>query len=274
MNTMTFSLQDVDIPSIAEAISRAGFTGIDLRDSHIQDYLQAGHSMQEIKNLLKEYKLHPIAIHALRDWQKAEDKKGEKYWESVEQYFDMSRKMNCEFSVCAAWAQDGDVDGDIRGFKEICDIARLYDTRVALEFLPWARLKDVKMAWEVIERANCSNGGLLIDTFHYFKGGSRMEALREVPAEKIFFVHLDDAPDLPIDSEEMGMNHRVFPGEGVFPLREFLDVLLTEKQYKGWIVLEVLNRENQNIDYVELAKKGKECLERLLHRYQSIKLIQ
>ena len=102
MNTMTFSLRDVDIPSIAEAISRAGFTGIDLRDSHIQDYLQAGHSMQEIKNLLKEYKLHPIAIHALRDWQKAEDKKGEKYWESVEQYFDMSRKMNCEFSVCAA----------------------------------------------------------------------------------------------------------------------------------------------------------------------------
>jgi sugar phosphate isomerase/epimerase len=123
------------------------------------------------------------------------------------------------------------------------------------------------MTWEVLRQANCSNGGLLLDTFHYFKGGSQIDDLREVPTEKIFLVHLDDAPDLPIHSKEMCMNHRVFPGEGIFPLGQFLDVLLREKRYRDWIVLEVLNKENQHIDYVETAKKGKNSLEEVLSRY-------
>lgn len=155
----------------------------------------------------------------------------------------------------------------MHNFREICEIAKPYDIGIALEFLPWAELRDIRMAWEVVRRVNCPHGGLLIDTFHFFRGGSKMEDLREVPTEKIFFVHLDDALDLPIDLREMCMNHRVFPGEGVFPLRQFLDVLILEKGYRGWIVLEVLNRENQNLDYSEIVKKGKKSVEKVLQPY-------
>lgn len=169
--------------------------------------------------------------------------------------------------VCCAFAEDGDITRDLSNFKEICDIAKPYDIRIALEFLPWAELRDIRMAWEVVRRANYSNGGLLLDTFHFFKGGSKIGDLREVPTDKIFFVHIDDAPDLPTNSKEMCMYHRVFPGEGIFPLSQFLDVLILEKGYKDWIVLEVLNKENRNIDYSEIVEKGKESIGKVLNRY-------
>ena len=267
MNTGTFNLQSADLFMMVQAISRAEFTGIDLRDNHIREYIQKGHTFQEIKNLWKEYKLHPISVHALREWQNRDSNKREEYRKFAEQFIDECKNIGCDCVVCAAYAENGDIHRDITSLKEICDIAKPYDIRVAVEFLPWAGLRDTRMTWEVLRQANCSNGGLLLDTFHYFKGGSQIDDLREVPTEKIFLVHLDDAPDLPIHSKEMCMNHRVFPGEGIFPLGQFLDVLLLEKRYKDWIVLEVLNKENQNIDYVETAKKGKNSLEEVLSRY-------
>jgi sugar phosphate isomerase/epimerase len=116
----------------------------------------------------------------------------------------------------------------------------------------------------VVQKADCSNGGLLIDTFHFFKGGSKIDDLREVPTDKIFLIHLDGAPDLPIDSKEMCVNYRVFPGEGIFPLSQFLGVLTAEKGYKGWFSLEILNKENQKVDYNQTAEKGKSSLEKYL----------
>jgi 4-hydroxyphenylpyruvate dioxygenase len=270
MNTGTFNFQSVDFLSMIQATSRAEFTGINLRDNHTQEFVQQGHSVQEIKDLLNEYELHPVAFDALRDWQNWEDlggKEKEEFRKRAGQCFDVCKGIGCDCIACPTYAEDGDIFRDIRSFKEVCDIAKAYDIRLALEFLPWTALRDMRMAWEVVRRANCSNGGLLVDTFHYFKGGSTIDDLQEVPTEKIFLVHLDDAPDLRIDSKEMCFHHRVFPGEGIFPLGQFLDMLLLEKGYEGWISLEVINKENQHADYDEIAQRGKKSLEKVLSRY-------
>jgi 4-hydroxyphenylpyruvate dioxygenase len=267
MNTGTFNLGSIYFQDAVRAISKAGFTGIDPRDNHIQEYLEKGHSIQDVKKLLEENQLHPIAMNSLRDWQTRGGKTKGEYRKLVEHYLEQSKGMGCDYVICCAFAEKSNIDTDTRHFKEVCDIAKSVGIEIVLEFLPWVTLRDVRTAWEVVRRANCSNSGLLIDTFHYFKGGSRIEDLREVPAEKIFFIHLDDAPDLPIDTKEMCMNHRVFPGEGAFPLRQFLDVLILEKKYDGWIGLEVLNKEYQHVDYSQIAEKGRRTAEEVLRCY-------
>jgi sugar phosphate isomerase/epimerase len=271
MNTGTFNFQSVDLSSALQAISSGKFGGVNFRDNHIQEYLRKGHSIQEIKNLLEEYRLDAIAVDALRNWQEWDSwdrKKKEEYRNSAVQLFHECREIGCHCIAAPAFAEKSDLPEDTRSFKAMCDIAKPYNILLALEFLPWAELKDIRMAWEVVRRADCSNGGLLVDSFHFFKGGSQTEDFREVPAEKIFLIHLNDAPDLPIHSKEMCFNHRVFPGEGVFPLKEFLDVLILEKKYGGWISLEVLNKENPNISYPEIVERGKRSIERILSRYE------
>ena len=53
MNTGTFNFHSVDFLNMVQATSRAEFTGINLRDNHIEEFVQRGHSVQEIKELLK-----------------------------------------------------------------------------------------------------------------------------------------------------------------------------------------------------------------------------
>ena len=267
LNTGTFSLQRVDFLGAVQAISRVGFSGIDLRDNHIEDYIQEGHSVDEIKNLLRQYGLQPVLMNSLRDWQTWGNEGKEKYRAFLEHYLDQSRSIGCDCVICCAFAEGKDLERDIRSFREVCKLGTFYNIRMALEFLPWTGLREIRETWEVVRKANCSNGGLLIDSFHFFKGGSTIEDLRKVPTEKIFFVHLDDAPDLAMDVKDMCMTKRLFPGEGTFPLREMLDVLVGEKKYQDWVSLEILNQENQRAGYGMLAQRARRSLEKLLGDY-------
>jgi 4-hydroxyphenylpyruvate dioxygenase len=269
MNSMTFSLESVDFSSMVEAIAGTGFAGIELRDSHIEQFMAKGYSTEDIKVLLEARQLRLVAVHALRDWQRLGRENEKKDREFVEQFIAKSRAIGCHCVACPAYAEDSDTDRDIRHFREICEIGRAYDTQLAIEFLPWAALKDVRKAWEVVQQAECPNGGILIDAFHFFKGGSRVEDLRQIPAEKIFVVHLDDAPDVVMDLREMCMTSRTFPGEGIFPLTDLLDVLIRERGYKGWFSLEVLNKGNEERSYSEIAKKGVRSLEELFRPYET-----
>jgi len=271
MNTGTFNFQSVDLPKAIQAISKGKFTGVNFRDNHIREHLRKGHSLREIKRLLEEHQLEPVALDALRDWQeweKWDSKKRRAYRETAEFFFDECRQIGCPCIAAPTFAVKSDLQEDIQNFKSMCEIAKPYGILLALEFLPWVELRDVRMAWEVVRRADCENGGLLVDTFHFFKGGSKIEDFREVPVEKIFLIHLNDAPDLPIDSKVMCFDHRAFPGEGAFPLKGFLDVLILEKKYKGWISLEVLNQENPKIDYPEIVDRGKRTVARVLSSYE------
>jgi sugar phosphate isomerase/epimerase len=46
INTMTFNVQSVDFLRMAQAISKAGFSGMDIRGSHIQQDLETNRENQ------------------------------------------------------------------------------------------------------------------------------------------------------------------------------------------------------------------------------------
>jgi sugar phosphate isomerase/epimerase len=272
MSAGTFSVQGGDLLMMVQAISKAKFTGINFIETHIRGYVEKDHSIREIRDLLIKYKLHPVSVDALREWQNWENwdaGKRREHQKFAEQFIDQCKGIGCDCVTCISVAENRESHRRMQGFKEMCDIAKASNMRIALEFLPWTDLRNIEMAWDVVREADCSNGGLLLDTFHFFKGGSKIDDLREVPTEKIFLVHLDDAPDLSMDLHEMSSYGRLFPGEGAFPLKKFLDALIVEKGYKGWIVLEVLNKGERNADYSEIARKGKKSMENVLGRYGS-----
>ncbi len=264
--TGTFTLGDGKLPLMLEAIEKEKFTGVDFRDAHIDGFISEGNSPTEIGRLLKHHGLHPIAISAIRNWQHLGGSGNEDYIESVREYFKKAKGIGCDCVVSPAFAEDRNQERDTRNFAELCREGEKYGVRIALEFLPWGGINDLLSAWQVVRDANCANGGLLVDSFHFFKGGSRIQDLREVPTEKIFLVHLNDAPKSGTDVKDMCMNHRLFPGDarGSFPLRKFLDVLMIEKKYVGWLVLEVLRKENERSSYFDICKKGMDSMRKML----------
>jgi sugar phosphate isomerase/epimerase len=265
MNTGTFTLKEGNLGSMLEAIGRAGFKGVDFRDAHLDAYVAQGHPLEEIPSLLQKNGLSAVSISAIRVWQQPQGLGQGKSRDYLEDYFRKAKTIGCETLICATLAEDADLERDTRNFQELCRLASLYDLKIALEFLPWAGICDVLSAWRVVQASGCSNAGLLVDSFHFFKGGSQIPDLVEIPTEKILMVHLCDAPAAGTGLKEMCMKHRLFPGEvgSTLPLRDFLDMLFKVKKYEGPIILEVLKVENENMDYFDICMRGQESFQKI-----------
>jgi 2-keto-myo-inositol isomerase len=126
-------------------------------------------------------------------------------------------------------------------FGELCRLAQSYRVRVGLEFSGFAeQVKDLATAWRVVEQAGLDNGGLVIDTFHFHKGGSSLEMMEPLPGDRIFLVQIADCPEMP--RHEMQNRHRIYPGAGAIAFEPLLATLY-DKNYAGYYSLELYNED-------------------------------
>jgi sugar phosphate isomerase/epimerase len=112
-------------------------------------------------------------------------------------------------------ADDLDTAPAGRAFARLCDDANRIGLRVGLEFVPFTAIRDVALAWEIVQRSGRENAGLILDFVHHARGGADDRRLLEIPPDRIFAVQLCDAPAAaPPDLVEETMFHRLDPGTG------------------------------------------------------------
>ena len=113
--------------------------------------------------------------------------------------------------------------------------------RVAYEALAWGRhVSDYEHAWRIVEAAGHPSLGVCLDSFHILSRGSDPAGIRAIPAEKLFFLQLADAPHLHMDVLQWSRHFRCFPGQGAFDLTGFCGHVLAAG-YHGPLSLEVFN---------------------------------
>jgi sugar phosphate isomerase/epimerase len=111
------------------------------------------------------------------------------------------------------------VDEAAEHFAHACDLAAEHNLLVHIEWLPWAGVPDLMSALRIVEAANRSNGGLTVDSWHFYRSPSTLEQLASIPGDKVFAVQLSDAPaDAQTDLVAETMNARLSPGEGELDL--------------------------------------------------------
>ncbi len=115
-------------------------------------------------------------------------------------------------------------------FKTLCQTAGDAGLQVSMEFLPWTGIADLATAWEILQRADCDNSGIMVDTWHWFRqpGGPNPDLLRQIPAEKLRVVQLcDAAAELPddVDIATETMTSRLLPGDGAVDFAEVLGII-------------------------------------------------
>src|SRR5260370_34077897 len=102
---------------------------------------------------------------------------------------------------------------------------------MAVEFSPLGAVTSIAAGLEVVKAAGVERAGVVIDSWHFFRGDSSWEQLERVPLDRIAYVQFNDA--LPPVSED-GMHetrHRgAMPGGGIFGLCRFASTLL----WRGW----------------------------------------
>ena len=166
-------------------------------------------------------------------------------------------------SLVLAWPSDEPVErlAAATYFADVCRVAQPFGVRVGLEFLGESPVvQDLASAWRIVEGAEMDNGGLVIDTFHFHRGGSTVGMIESIPGEKIYLVQISDAPELPL--RELEDRRRLYPGTGAIPLESIL-AAVRAKGYTGYYSLEMQNEEYWKEDPVIVAAEGFRSMRRL-----------
>ena len=83
-----------------------------------------------------------------------------------------------------------------------------------------------RSSWDIARLADRDNGGVLVDTWHHFRGAADDDLIRAIPPERIVAVQFDDA-----DAEVRGtlledtIHRRRLPGDGSFDLAGFVNLM-------------------------------------------------
>jgi len=93
----------------------------------------------------------------------------------------------------------------------------------------------------------------VIDSFHFYAGGSTFKSMDMLDAQRLFVFHINDAEDLP--REQLEDRHRLLPGLGILPLQEMLEALRWIG-YDGVVSVEIFRPEYWKRDPTQLAREA------------------
>src|SRR5690606_19758762 len=135
----------------------------------------------------------------------------------AERKFDVMEQLGCDLLlVCSNVSPEslGGIDRAAADLNELGERAARRGIRVGFEALAWGRhINDYRDAWEVVRRADHPAVGLIIDTFHVLARGTDLKPLRSIPPDRIFLVHVADAPRLEMDFLSWSRHFRCLPGQ-------------------------------------------------------------
>jgi sugar phosphate isomerase/epimerase len=157
------------------------------------------------------------------------------------------------------------LDDYAEGFQTLSAASADVGARMGIEFLPFSSISSARTALELTEAAGHPNGGIVIDSWHVFRGDPDLDFIRTLRAEQIVAVELDDA-----DAEVVGtlgedtIDRRRYCGDGAFPLAAFLDAIRATG-FNGCYVVEIISEEARSLALVDAAARAYDTSSALLY---------
>ena len=248
-----------------EAAAAAGFSAIGLHGGDYASCRAAGLSDAQMRGMLDDHGIRVAELEFLVNWldtgeQEARARVREERVYAAADAFG-ARHMTVGTMIDAGMLPP--LEATAERFAALCDRAAEHGLRVALEFLPWTAIPDAKTAWEIADLAGRSNGGLLVDSWHYFRGAADPAQLRAVPPERIIVIQFNDADETPVGGLREDTMRRRLPGEGAFDLVGFIQ-LLDGMDVQAPLSVEIISPEQQARPVAEAAKVAHDSTRALL----------
>jgi len=260
------------LPQDIAAASVAGFKGLEIWAAKMDAYLKTA-SIQELKARFDQAGLRPASINSIEFITFRPPQEHETIQARCRELCAIAQALECDRIVVvpsptpkggAGWCE---IKAEsVRVLRELSAVAAPYGVHLAFEFLgfSWCSVRTLEQCWEIVEEANRPNVGLVIDTCHFYAGGSTLDAIERVAPGKILIFHINDVEERPLETIEDA--HRLLPGEGVIPL----DTILTRLQrtgFDGLCSIELFRPEYWERDPLELGAAARAATLKIVGRY-------
>ncbi len=261
LNTSTIRGQNVPLVDEVEIAAKAGYGAIEPWVGEIDKYVADGGSLADVSKRIRDHGLQVPSAIGFAEWIVDDDARRAKGLQDAQRFMDHVAQLGGT-RIAAPPAGATDVAG-----MSLDAIASRYGALVELgqrmgitpQVELWGFSKSLSRVGEVayvaLESGN-PRGLLLLDIYHLRKGGSEFEGLGLISPRAMQVFHINDYPAEPPPTE-LTDAHRVYPGDGVAPLPRVLRTL-RENGFRGFLSLELFNREYWQQDAMLVARTGLE----------------
>ncbi len=253
------------------AIARAGFKHIEIFEN---DLVSFDGTIKAAASLIRDHGLQVVTLQPFRDFEGLQGKDRTLAFDRARLKFDQMSELGTDLLMVCSSTHPQSAGGITRlanDFYELGELATQHGMRVAFEALAWGKhVNDYRDSWEIVRQADHDAVGLVLDTFHIFSRGTDLNAISNIPGERIFLVQTADAPSLSMDHLSWSRHYRCFPGQGELTIEAFMDVL-ADTGYDGPLSHEIFNDIFRRSEPLQTAEDGYRSSQFLLSMLPEVK---
>ncbi len=243
------------IVELIDIAAKAGYDAIEPWISELDAHVKSGGSLAEIRKRTADAGLVVPDAIGFAEWIVEDPARRKKGLEQAKRDMDMVQQIGGKRLAAPPVGATGGMSkrDDPKFTQPVIDLlaaadryAALLEVGKSMGVTPivevWGFSKTLKRLGEVMLVATeCGSpeGCVLPDIYHLYKGGSDFAGLHLLGPAAIGIFHVNDYPK--IDRAKITDADRVFPGDGVAPVKEVF-ATLNAMGYRGYVSLERFNR--------------------------------
>lgn len=264
LNTSTISGQNLGVLKYIDIAARAGYDCVELWIPDIRAYLEKGGTLSALKKHLDDSKMPVVDAIGFAPWMVDDNEKRKAGFAQIKEEMEIMAALGCPRIAAPSFGiNHGDELNLYRigeRFRQLIELGRQTGVTPLLEFWGASVFNHIGQALMASAVANDPGVRILADVYHLYRGGSGFESLKMMDGSLIEVFHMNDYPAT-IPREKMEDKDRVYPGDGVAPLKQILTDLKNMKGEKI-LSLELFNKDYWAQDPLLVAKTGLEKMKK------------
>lgn len=242
-----------------QTASKAGFRHVEIWIDTYEKYLQQGGTPREARSLIKDLGLEIENAIGFAKWIVDDEDTRLKGLEQLKREMGILAEIGCKRIAAPPMGANNasatliDLDVVVKRYLAILYMGKQTGVLPILEM--WGsspNLKKISQVLYVVTECGDKNARVLLDTFHIFKGGSSFDSVAFVGSAAMDIMHLNDYP-AGIPPEKISEPDRIYPGDGVAPLRPML-ATLAQRDQPLILSMEVFNESYYRQDALLVAR--------------------
>ncbi|WP_391573608.1 sugar phosphate isomerase/epimerase family protein [Cohnella sp.] len=257
LNASTLFPYELGIREQIRIAAQAGYDGIEIWMKDLQQHVAEGGTADELRREAEGLGIEIANAISFIAWADEDEAVRRSAAVQTDEELALLSELGCPSFAAPPFGSlsNASLDDIADRFAALAEQCRKHGVAPVLEF--WGRspkLNRLSEAVYIAMQSRVADATLLLDPFHMYTGGSSLNDLDFLSADRIGIVHANDYPELP-PRETIGDEDRLFPGDGIAPSGE-LARRLNKLGYRGFLSLELFLRDVGDRSALELARHG------------------
>jgi sugar phosphate isomerase/epimerase len=245
LNTSTIRGQNIGIAAEVDLAAKVGFQAIEPWINELETYQKKNGSLKDLRKQIDDRGLKVVSAIGFAPWIVDDEAKRKAAIEQAKREMDMVAQVGgTRLAAPPAGATDRSdmpLPAVAERYAALIEAGKNSGVTPILEL--WGHSKMLSKVGEVAYVACESrqpNAAILLDIYHIYKGGSDFSELHLLSGQALPVIHTNDYPGKP-DRSKINDSFRVYPGDGVAPLKEIFRTLRSIG-FDGYLSVELFNR--------------------------------